>query len=203
PTPTAAAELVAPATGELLDGLQRHVRQLRRVQMHRLQAAAQRLDYAQRTLSAPRLPLASLDNRVGMSHSRIIAAGARALEQRRASLAAMRQRLQSAPPTLALRRPEERLATIAAHSARRLNACSLTLASLTARLHSMDPHAVLSRGYSIAIGCDGHAVTDAATLAQGAVLQLTFAHGQARAQVQSVLLPDEQDRTSDNRASGS
>lgn len=189
PTPTAAAELVAPAALALFEDFEGHVERLRRLQAHLLQKVAQRLDYAQRTLASPRLPLAALDGRVGMLLSRMAGKTARSLEDRRTLLAARRERLLRWRPSQRAAQPDERLAVLAVHTARRWNASSIKLASLAARLHAIDPHAVLARGYSIAIGGDGRAVTDAGALKQGEGLQLILARGQARVQVQSVL-PD-------------
>jgi exodeoxyribonuclease VII large subunit len=74
-----------------------------------------------------------------------------------------------------------------------VNLHSTRLTVLSARLHAIDPHAVLARGYAIAFGPDGHAVSDAARLHSNDDLRLLFARGGARVQVRSVLTDDRSD----------
>jgi len=56
------------------------------------------------------------------------------------------------------------------------------------RLHALSPLAVLHRGYSITRFDDGSVVRDAAVLATGDPLQLTFARGSARVRVETPTL---------------
>ncbi|HVG03864.1 MAG TPA: exodeoxyribonuclease VII large subunit [Burkholderiaceae bacterium] len=187
PTPTAAAELVAPAASALLGDVRRCAQQLRRVQALRMQALEQRLDYAQRALAKPRMPLLALDSRARSLQSRASGSIAQLLAVRRAKLGRLRERLLGARRAGLAVQPSERVAALAAHVARCVSFHSMRLASVAARLHAIDPHAVLARGYTIALGRDGRAVTDAARLRSGDELQLLFASGKAHAQVQSVL----------------
>ena len=61
------------------------------------------------------------------------------------------------------------------------------LNALSASLSQLDPDAVLNRGYALALGPDGRPVRDAAKLQPGDALNLTFAHGMARASVDQVV----------------
>ena len=61
------------------------------------------------------------------------------------------------------------------------------LNTLSASLSQLDPHAVLNRGYAIALGPDGRPVHDAASLQPGDALRLTFARGAAHATVDRVV----------------
>ncbi|MEF9943891.1 MAG: exodeoxyribonuclease VII large subunit, partial [Burkholderiaceae bacterium] len=74
PTPTAAAELVAPAVEDLLASLNALADRSRRVIRQRWQAATQRLDYAARALQTPRAPIAALEARVGGLQARAVGA---------------------------------------------------------------------------------------------------------------------------------
>ncbi|MGV2865152.1 exodeoxyribonuclease VII large subunit, partial [Achromobacter sp. AGC39] len=58
------------------------------------------------------------------------------------------------------------------------------LAAATAQLRALDPGNTLSRGYAIARDGDGRIVRDAASLATGQALDLSFAQGGAQVQVQ-------------------
>jgi exodeoxyribonuclease VII large subunit len=193
PTPTAAAELVAPAGAELHADIQRCIDQLQRLQVLRVQAFAQTLDYAQRALAKPRMPTLALDHRVRTLRSRGMGALGHALNARRMQLAVLRERLLGWRRTRFAVEPNERVATLAAHVTRSVNLHSTRLSALTARIHAIDPHAVLARGYAIAFGPDGHAVSDAARLRSNDELRLLFARGGARVQVQSVLTNDRSD----------
>ena len=193
PTPTAAAELVAPAGAMLQADIQRCVDQLQRLQALRVQALGQRLDYAQRTLANPRMPILALDHRLRSLQPRAASALGRALNARRARLAALRERLLGWRRSRLAVQPHEHVATLAAHVARCLSRHSMRLTSMTARLHAMDPHAVLARGYTIALKPDGHAVSDAAQLRGNDELRLLFARGGATVQVRSVHPDDRSD----------
>ena len=61
------------------------------------------------------------------------------------------------------------------------------LNALTASLIQLDPHAVLNRGYALAIGPDGRAIRDATSLHPGTTLRLNFAKGAAVATVNTVV----------------
>jgi exodeoxyribonuclease VII large subunit len=194
PTPTAAAELATPPAEALAGELSARLTRASQVLAHALATAAQRLDYAVRTLSAPRAPLAGLDARVGR-----LATRATALLERR--LGGARLQLERARAGLERRRPkvpDPRLAPLAARLAgaqqRHTQARAQRLATLRARLEALAPEAVLARGYALALDAKGRAVTNSASLAQGDALRLVFARGAARARVESVEppLPDGQ-----------
>jgi exodeoxyribonuclease VII large subunit len=186
PTPTAAAELVAPAAVTLAGEVGQRETRLQRCLVHQLQAAAQRLDYAQRALATPRAPLAALDRRVGVLQARIVASAARTLGAARAALNAPREAMLRQRPSARYPSPAAALAALARHLARRLHAQQTRGAQLHARLATLDPLAVLARGYSLAIDAGGRAVSDAASLQQGDPLRLVFARGTADARVESV-----------------
>jgi exodeoxyribonuclease VII large subunit len=67
--------------------------------------------------------------------------------------------------------------------ARQRHAAATRLAVLQGRLESLDPLAVLQRGYAMALASDGKVVTDAARLAVGDTLILRFARGAADVRV--------------------
>lgn len=186
PTPTAAAELATPPAEALAAELAARTTRARQMLGHTLATAAQRLDYAVRTLSAPRAPLAGLDARVGR-----LATRATALLERR--LGNVRLQLERARSGLERRRPQAadpRLGPLAARLAAAQQRMAQTqvhrLATLAARLEALDPEAVLARGYALALDAQGRAVTSSATLGHGDRLRLVFARGAASARVESV-----------------
>jgi exodeoxyribonuclease VII large subunit len=186
PTPTAAAELVAPARDALLGEATDRLRHLRRGLSHTLQQATQRLDYAQRALATPRAPLAALDARIGALYMRVHGAALQALAASRIALGRQREVLLRLRLTSGRATPGESIARLASQVAHHRHAAATRLAVLQGRLESLDPLAVLQRGYAIALASDGKVVTDAAGLAVGESLTLRFARGAADVRVQGL-----------------
>ncbi len=100
PTPTAAAELVAPSADALRDEIASQLRHLARQLRSRLQGAAQRVDFAQRSLAVPRAPIAGLEARLAGLQARAVAAVTRLIGDGAAQVAAQRARWLRARPTL-------------------------------------------------------------------------------------------------------
>lgn len=204
PTPTAAAEMAVPARLELAADLaQRGVRldnriaaRLREARLHLTRAEAglpdlpatvnqfrQRLDDRGERLRAA-LPgfvgakrMALTRASAGLRHPReAIAAG-------RHGLGALDQRLQAAWARGAARRQSApalaRLSPAPVHALIREQAARVQ--GLAARLEAVSYNAVLARGFALVQGTDGTALTQAAQVAPGAALTLTFQDGAVKA----------------------
>ncbi|MGZ9030537.1 MAG: exodeoxyribonuclease VII large subunit [Burkholderiaceae bacterium] len=189
PTPTAAAEVAAPSRDALLGEVTGRLQPLKRCLLHHLHRAEQRLDYAQRALATPRAPLAALDARAASLHARLQSAANRAVSGRRLVLGRQRETLLRLRLTGARGAPGAAFGRLVTSVLQQRHAAAMRLAALGARLDALDPHAVLKRGYAMAVSAEGAIVTDAARLARGDVLTLRFARGGAAVQVQA-LLPD-------------
>jgi exodeoxyribonuclease VII large subunit len=191
PTPTAAAELAAPAGEVLLEAIAAEMVQLQRCARRHLQSAQQRLDYALRVLQRPRAPLTGLQMRVdqlwlrlrSQTHLRVGHAET-ALGQLGLRLARRRPDAAAAAATLATL-----VARLRAAAKRDLSDRSTRLQQARQGLSHLDPGAVLQRGYALAVDAHGAVVSDAASLQPGAMLSLRFARGAAVAHVDRVL-PD-------------
>jgi exodeoxyribonuclease VII large subunit len=167
PTPTAAAELAAPAQAVLrarLDTLaQRAMRQMSR----RLEAQAQRLDARALQLARPAQGLALHQQRLDRLQSRLRAA------------------------VLALLGAQQRTATqwatrlAQAQQQRRAQAQS-RLAVLQARLDSLAPQRVLQRGYAWVADEAGRPIVSAYSLQPGQSVRAVWHDGRASATVSSV-----------------
>jgi exodeoxyribonuclease VII large subunit len=68
----------------------------------------------------------------------------------------------------------------------RLQNHQMNLAHVDSLLHSLNPQAVLDRGYAIARAQDGRVVTDAQTLLAGDMLELLMARGRVETEVKTV-----------------
>lgn len=186
PTPTAAAELVAPAQAEALEQLGGLARRMRLLVQRRLERQAQDLD--QRTLQLAR-PGAVLAR-----HAQTLQ---RLQERSRHALAHALQRAGEAPQRLASRleraqgvqreRAAVRLQTLALRLARAREVQQARagdrLHALAARLQALDPQRVLARGYAWVTDDAGRPILGVHALQPGQQVQAVWADGQATAQV--------------------
>jgi exodeoxyribonuclease VII large subunit len=167
PTPTAAAELVAPATSSQREALDRFTQALARRMAGALDTEAQRLDRLSLRLARP-----------GESVTRRAHALA-TLEQRlRAALARSRVAARSRSTTAASRL-DHAFELCRARLAHRLESASL-------RLHALAPDRVLARGYAMLVDSAGRPVTSIAGLSLGSVVAARLGDGEARFSVESI-----------------
>ena len=167
PTPTAAAELAAPAAAELQAGLTVLARSLARAVERRLQAQAQRLDRLAPQLGQPAARIAAQARRLDRLASRL-AAATLSLGHRRAT---------------ALRSQAHRLVQAAQ---RGVMGRRHRLDTLDARLHALDPQRVIERGYSVVQSAGGELLSDPRRLAAGQDLRVTMARGSADIELAAV-----------------
>ena len=167
PTPTAAAELCAPARQEALDAAAWLQDRMQTAAYRALDRRAQALDLATSRLGRPSATVARMQLAV--------AAVAQRLGQ------ALPQRLHG--PQVAL----ERLQTgLGVAGQRALQIQAHRLAALDLRLGLLDPRLVLARGYAWLSDAQGQALTHAAQLQVGQVIEAILADGKAALCVESV-----------------
>ena len=195
PTPTAAAELASPDRDALLDRLTQLENHLGRRMDRTLSDQLQRLDWLATRLVHPAERIRQRQRETDTLGSRLHHALRRQTEHCAVRLHSLGLRHASARP-----RPEK-LAEGIAHLQYRLSRqtqwaisqYSGKLNSLGSSLTQLDPHAVLSRGYTLAMDADGRAIRDAARLSPGDLLKLRFASGSAEATVNQVVASPEAD----------
>ncbi len=164
PTPTAAAELAAPARLECLTTLQSLAAALQQRMQRALDARRQRLDHAALRLARPTELLRRQRQTLAMLQHRLAAA------VRQTSLARAEQERQTAS------RLRRAVAVLRAQHGQRL-------ASLAARLDALAPQQVLARGYAWLSDAHGAALTSAAQVAPGQRIAATLADGHLSATV--------------------
>ncbi len=164
PTPTAAAQRVAPDRHALLKGLQDRARHLQRTQRHRLQNTMQSLDYLQRRLVHPAQQLQRQTQQLDQLQQRMQRAIFNCKQQQHWQWQSLAQRFGKV------------MHASQAQKSSRLenNGQHLTL---------LNPKNVLARGYSLVQDTSGKVVSDAGQLIVGAELRVTFAQGWAKAEV--------------------
>ncbi|MDH4480965.1 MAG: exodeoxyribonuclease VII large subunit [Rhodoferax sp.] len=168
PTPTAAAELCAPARQEALDAAAQLQDRLQTAAYRLLDRRAQALDLATSRLGRPSAGLAGRQLALAASAQRM----AHALPQRLQARAVALQRTQAA---------------LSVAAQRSLQAQTHRLASLELRLGLLDPRLVLARGYAWLTNAQGQALTQAGQMHPGQVVTATLADGTAALEVQSVV----------------
>ena len=185
PTPTAAAELAAPARDTLLDTLAAQRRQLQRQWQTALQSRQQALDLLALRLVHPAEQIARQRRQLDHLAHRLGGALAQICARRRQTLGALGQRLTVARPQTerAARRLDALAHRLDAAGHQALDERRANLARFAAALAHLNPQAVLERGYSLVTDEHGVIVRDSRTLEPNARIAVCFRHGRAEATV--------------------
>src|SRR5690606_33117593 len=183
PTPTAAAELVAPDRRELARGALRLAQRLQMAMRRRLDRAAQRLDTGTRLLRPPSAQWRDRARRVAALAQRLAAAGNAQRLRRAGALDRVAALMRAPRADLARQRLEaleRRLASAVreamAQRARRIEAAGAALALVS-------PQALLDRGYAIVSSPGGAVLRNAAQARPGDPLSVRLASGRLDASV--------------------
>jgi len=189
PTPTAAAEMVVPRTADLGASVARAAAALAAALARHTGRERRRLDDLGRRLRDPR-------RRAGELRAEIARLGRRAEQACRRRIATARAAVAGAEHRLGVQDPRARAAALAERVAgmrRRLDLAAVrAVAAARARagraaaaLDDLSPLSVLRRGYSLTRTLpDRVIVRDAAALAAGDRVEITFAAGRATARVE-------------------
>ncbi|MDH4234818.1 MAG: exodeoxyribonuclease VII large subunit [Gallionella sp.] len=185
PTPTAAAQRVAPDRHALLISLHDKAQHLQRAQRNRLQSAMQALDYLQRRLVHPAQLLQRQAQQLNQLQQCMHRTFAYRRQQQYWQWQSLAQRLRAASSDFA--RLQDRQANLAERLVKAMRAVHAQrlarVGNAAQHLILLDPKQVLARGYSIVQDASGAVVSDAVQVEVGAALRITFAKGWARADV--------------------
>jgi exodeoxyribonuclease VII large subunit len=163
-TPTAAAELAAPARDDALAALARLAERLRRTLRRELDRHAQRLDRTTLQLARPGQTLARHAQRLeSLDHRRCSALG-RSLAD-------------------ASRRPAELARRLLGAQHRQRERAQHHLETLQQRLQGLDPRRVLARGYAWVTDAQGQPLVTVSALAPGQAVQAVWSDGRANARI--------------------
>ena len=188
PTPTAAAQRVAPDRHALLRGLQDQAQHLQRAQRNRLQNALQAVDYLQRRLVHPAQQLQRETQRLGQLQQRMQRAFAYRKQHQHWQCQSLAQRLRAASSDFA--RLQDKQANLAQRLIKAMHTAHAQRSgradNAAQHLILLDPAKVLARGYSMVQDASGAVVLDAGKLAVGEELRITFAKGWARTEVKEL-----------------
>lgn len=185
PTPTAAAQRVAPDRFALLRGLQDQAQHLQRAQRNRLQNAMQAVDYLQRRLVHPAQQLQRQTRQLDQLQQRMQRAFAYRYQHQHWKWQSLAQRLRAASSDFA--RLQDKQANLAQRLVKAMHSGGAQrlgrVDNAAQHLILLDPTKVLARGYSIVQDTSGAVVSDAGQVVVGAELRITFAKGWARTEV--------------------
>lgn len=178
PTPTAAAEMAVPVRAELAAtlkdfGARKERAILRPVQLgrERLEARVQRLPGPEALLQPPAQALDDLSDRLRRGLTDRTARGREKLGKLRLPPAILERGLREATRSL------ESVRLMPSMVERRLAEKRARLGALERVMRSLDPDAVLQRGYARVLGPDGHTLTSRAEASREAALTLKFRDG--------------------------
>lgn len=190
PTPSAAAELLVPDRGELLERLRRDRQRFDALLARLLGARAQRMDQAFLKLQAlrPQLRLERGRHRLEAIRHRLGQAWQAPAGRRGERLSRLLRRLDQAHPRRRLEANRHRLAllqrALQAMPARLVEPRRLQLRGLARALESVSPLATLGRGYAIVFGPDGQVLRRAADAREGDQVRARLADGELSLKVQ-------------------
>ncbi len=188
PTPTAAAELVAPDQRAVLRDVAGLRMRWQQAQRRALEARMQQVDGLARRLVHPAARLAQQARELAAQGQRLVQAMRYRIDGSRHALEGPTRRL-----AWQFRQPLPQVARVAAAGdalraalPARLATLDVRLATLGRNLAHLNPQSVLERGYAIVTTADGTVVQDASRLAPGDTVALSFARGRADARIERV-----------------
>ena len=188
PTPSAAAELLAPSSADLqqrLNGLQQRLLLRMRDRLHR---DAMRLESLTRRLRHPGERLQQQAQRIDDLEQRLLRAIDRRLCSGQERLARLDTRLAAQHPGRTLKLLRQRLEHLSERLPRAmqasLNGRRQQLQGLTQTLHIVSPLATLSRGYSILLDERGQAIRRASQAHPGQRLKARLGEGELEVRVE-------------------
>jgi exodeoxyribonuclease VII large subunit len=188
PTPTAAAALVVPDSGEYCRRGGQLAGRLARAAAHAVATRIQRADLAARRLVHPEARLARQHERLVELAARLARCWSRQSAHRRTSLNASHVRLlrEFRAPLAQTARLAVAQRLLAGAGQDRLARAARRLGELGQSLSHLNPRAVLERGYAIVSTSQDEIVVDSAQLKPDDAVTLTLARGRAGAVVKNV-----------------
>ncbi|MEW6775566.1 MAG: exodeoxyribonuclease VII large subunit [Bdellovibrionota bacterium] len=187
PTPSAAAEMVAPVRAELLARVESLEARLTRLTAGEVERRRLRVHALAEVIKDPRLALAGLRRRLDEAEGALLASLSEPLRRHRARLESLRA-IQLArsplPQVQALKAKTQGLGdALKAAGPRHLTHLREKTSALAATLDALSPLAVLGRGYSVARLPDGRAVRQSSEAPAGTSLDIVLYKGKLQAQV--------------------
>lgn len=188
-TPTAAAQAAVPDRHALLHALGQQGQQLTQALMRLIERRMQQMDYLQRRLVHPAQRLQQQNEQLMALRRRLVQSHSNLIQQASWRLRSLLQHLDVLAPDFSASQNQLSVAAqrMASSLSRQLERHADRLLALRQHLHLLDPNRVLARGYSLVRDAQGSIVSDCQQIKTGEVLDITFAQGGARVQVQETV----------------
>jgi len=189
PTPSGAAELVAPDCNEWSRNFSLLARRLAMALRRGQTARTDRFTWLQRRLAQlhPGVELRQRAQRLDELEQRLIRITRQSLRDHGAHVAQLNAHLRHASPALRLAAVRGRLdvarAAITSALRAQIEGLRSRLAVTAGTLDAISPLATLQRGYAIVTDANGRVATDASVLSAGATIQARLARGRVQATV--------------------
>lgn len=181
PTPSAAAEILAPDINDLFQRLDHYQSSLTKQLMHKLDAARQQVKWLEKRLITPQQQLAERKQRLNLYQQQLNHLMEKGITRSRVRLEGATRKLNQASPDKHLLQQQHRLQQLSKKLstgiAQSINQSQQRLAANTIKLEALSPLKVLTRGYSILAMDNGNIVTDTTHINKGDQLQATLANG--------------------------
>lgn len=196
PTPSGAAELVAPDCGEWSRGLTALERRLALAVERSVRRRIERFNWLERRLAQrhPGLELRQRSQRLDELESRLIRVVRHALASRRAGVLQLASHVRQHSPALRVAAAKGRLAlarsTLGRAAANRVERHRARLAQLAGKLDAISPLATLKRGYAIVSDAKGQVVTSSKELQKGDRIRARLSEGEIQARVESIQIDE-------------
>jgi exodeoxyribonuclease VII large subunit len=204
PTPSGAAELVAPDCNEWSRNVSQWSQRLSGALLRGFKTRSDRFVWLQRRLAQvhPGMELRQRAQRLDELEQRLIRALRHCLLERRTTLTQQAAHLRHASPAqrvaAAISRLQLARGAIRTSMQRRIESARSRLAVAAGTLDVVSPLATLQRGYAIVTGESGHVITDVSTVSAGDAVIARVANGRLLARVEQTMHPP-----SDSSAAGS
>lgn len=204
PTPSGAAELVAPDCNEWFRSLALLSRRMSGALRRALSTQNDRYARLQRRLDLmhPGVELRQRAQRLDELEQRLIRLLRQQLRHRAALLAEQSAHLRHASPAVRLAAAKGRLdvarGAIGAAVRTRIESLRSRLAVTVGTLDAISPLATLQRGYAIVTDATGHVITDARTVSAGMEVRARLAAGRIHARVEQTFPADDTGSKQDN-----
>lgn len=190
PTPSGAAELVAPDCNEWTRSVDLLGRRVRTAMVRGMASRQQRLVWLERRLAQvhPGVELRQKAQRLDELEQRLSRVVRSGLQERRTTLMHLAAHLRQRSPALRVAAARSRLAmldkSLGSSVLRRLHILDARLRLAAGKLNTVSPLATLQRGYAIVTNADGHVVTDATEVKNGDVIETRLSRGSLQARVE-------------------